>query len=64
MMKEFKNELPMWAKGAIGIIIAGGALFIAYKVYSLVKDISDKREEKDVTKEVDKEIVALINKGK
>lgn len=55
--------LPSWAKGIIAVTVLAGAAFVAYKVYKLVSNIGEGKDEKAVLNLVDKEIKDKIKAG-
>jgi len=57
------NRLPFWAKASIIAVGFSGLAFITYKVIKSFSDIKDTIREKDVVKEVEKEIISEIKKG-
>jgi hypothetical protein len=59
-----KTQLPSWAKGVIGIAITGTAIFIGYKIYTLMSD-KQGREDKEREKEAEKSIQdQIVKEGK
>lgn len=56
--------LPIWAKGVIAVVIVGGVVLIGYKVYQLLKDITEGKDQRDVIKSVKQEIKQELDSGK
>lgn len=58
------SQLPMWSKGVIGVLIAGGGAFALFKIYQYfgkLKEQAGQKAELDTTKE---EIKTLTATGK
>ena len=55
--------LPSWAKGVIAVSVIAAVGIVAYKVYKLVSDIGEGKDEKAVLNLVDKEIKDKIKAG-
>ena len=60
---KYAEGLPPWAKGVIAVVVLGGLAFVSYKIYKKIADIPVKKDEKDVIKEVEKEIKVKIQAG-
>jgi hypothetical protein len=55
--------LPSWAKGVIAVSVIAAVGIVAYKVYKLVSNIGEGKDEKVVLDLVDKEIKEKIKTG-
>jgi hypothetical protein len=55
--------LPSWAKGVIAVSVIAAVGIVAYKVYKLVSNIGEGKDEKVVLDLVDKEIKDKIKAG-
>jgi len=61
--KQTTEGLPSWAKGVIAISVIAAVGIVAYKVYKLVSNIGEVKDEKAVLNLVDKEIKDKIKAG-
>lgn len=61
---QVTQGLPSWAKGVIAVVAVGGVVFIGYKVYKLLQDITQGKDQRDVIKSVKQEIKQELDAGK
>lgn len=60
---EVTQGLPSWAKGVIAVVAVGGVVFIGYKVYKLLQDITQGKDQRDVVQSVKQEIKNELSQG-
>jgi hypothetical protein len=60
---QVTQGLPSWAKGVIAVVAVGGVVFIGYKVYKLLQDITQGKDQRDVIKSVKQEIKTELTQG-
>jgi hypothetical protein len=60
---QVTQGLPSWAKGVIAVVAVGGVVFIGYKVYKFLQDITESKDQRDVIKSVKQEIKTELSQG-
>lgn len=61
--KESFTGMPTWAKGLIGVLVVGSALYIGYRMYKKASDLSKEQGERQQDQQVNNELVELMSKG-
>lgn len=59
-----KQELPLWSKGIIAVVITGAVGFGVYKIYKYIKDKQEEERQRKELSETDRKLRELKKAGK
>lgn len=60
---KYYKELPMWAKGAVAVIVLGGVGIISYRIYKEIDNIRKRQDSEDTANSSSDEYKKLLKQG-